>query len=224
MSGPPHKGSAALVDETLAMPGFRGMVRHLSGLKERYEPALVQAFVERSHAEMRKHPREAAKHARLAEIVAVSIRDEGGRVDALRALAQASMLHGRFRMALKALNAGVAAVRKSGNEAQLAALDTLRLQPLVHLGQYDEARSTGQRTLMIFERLGDRSGLLRTHMALADLATRLDRPRDALRHHNWPARRSLPLSGRTSWSRRKRCEATFRPVGVPLPGSGWSSG
>ncbi|MFB3065856.1 MAG: CHAT domain-containing protein [Planctomycetota bacterium] len=183
MSGPPHNGSASLVDEILAVPGFRGRVRHLSGLKERYEPSLVQAFVERCHKGMRRHPREAAQHARLAEIVAVSIRDEGGRVDALRALAQASMLHGRFRTALKALNAGATAVRKSGNESQLATLDMLRLQPLVHLGQYDEARSTGQRTLMIFDRLGDRSGLLRTHMALADLASRLDRPRDALRHH-----------------------------------------
>ncbi|MFQ5845530.1 MAG: tetratricopeptide repeat protein, partial [Planctomycetota bacterium] len=174
---------AQIAVETLASPRFRARVRALAGLRERYSKALVREFVGRAHEEMRRQPREAAQYARLGEIVAVEIRDGGGRIDALRALAQASMLHGRFPVALKALDAAVAASRKRGEEDAAADLDVLRLEPLIHRERYHEARATGDRSLALFERQDNHQGLVRTHLALADLALRVDRPRAALRHY-----------------------------------------
>jgi len=173
-----------VVEATLAAPRYRNRVRRLAGERKRWAPALAKAFVARAYAEMRRRPREAAQCARLAGKVAVEVGDADGRVASLRALAQACLVQGRFGPALKVLDAAMEAAGPEPDDACLAAVDVLRLQPLIHMGRYDDAQAAGRRCLEAFERCGDLAGRIRAHMALADIAFRMDRPRDALRHYS----------------------------------------
>ena len=90
---------------------------------------------------------------------------------------------GRFDAALRALDEA-SWLASVVNDTELGtALDLLRLHPLIHVERYSEARAVGARLLVHFRHKNDVKGLMRTHMALADLAFRLDRPWEALRHY-----------------------------------------
>ncbi len=176
--------AATITGITAPITGFADRIQYLRALREHYSPALVQALVARAHKDIRRDPNEAAQCARLAQVVAREIGDVAGRVAALRALAQASVLIGCFARALTVLDAATTAAKDLDDETQLAELEALRIYPLIHLERYDEARATGRSTLTFFERTGKRAGMIRVRMALADLALRLDDPRKALRHYN----------------------------------------
>jgi CHAT domain-containing protein len=185
---------ASLVDETLAIPLFRRRMGHLRTLRPHYRTELADEFVARAHAVMRCDPREAAQCARFARRIAIETDSEDGRIEALRVYAQACILDSRYPAALRALEDASQALRRQGDESSVAELEILGLQPLIHLERHGEARLAGERCLTAFEKASNRNGLIRAHMALADLAFRLDRPKEALRHYSAVDRLITPES------------------------------
>jgi CHAT domain-containing protein len=177
------RNAIALVDETLALSSYRARCRHLRARREHFSPPLLHELVARAHVVLDSDPGEAAQRARLAELVAEALADEEGRLDSLRALAHAYILQGRFPFGLKGLEAAGALLREHGDHTRIQELDILRPQPRRPFGHYDELCAIAARSLALFEERGDREGAICTHLALAHLALRMDRPRDALRHY-----------------------------------------
>ncbi len=164
----PSESLAAIIDETLAAPALRDQVRLLSTHKATYSPALVAAFLSRAHAEMRQNPGAADQQASLATLVAREIGDNAGLIASLRAQGQALVLHGQFPRALKAFDDALAILhRDRSHDDEIGELEVLRLQPLINLERYSEARNSGGRLLAEFEMSGNSEGLVRTRMALA---------------------------------------------------------
>lgn len=171
----------AIIEAAMAEPRHRARVRALRRFEPQFSAELWRELVSRANAAMRSEPRVAAQFARLAGVVALAVGDLSGRLTALRTLAQASLLGGRFRVALKVLHAATALARTGdAAQAERAQLEVLRVQPLLHLERYEEARACAERSLVLFERLADATGQMRARMALADLAFRLDKPKEAL--------------------------------------------
>lgn len=168
--------------QVLAEPSYRARLKALKGLRAHFGPELLAAFVAEADALTRAEPKGAIERARLATIVAKATADRRGEAEALRALADAYLVASQFARGLRTLEAAATAAR-AVDEAWAVRLDAQRVHPLVHLERYDEARAAGEAAIRCFEALNDRRSLLRTHMALADLEYRLDRPREALRHY-----------------------------------------
>jgi CHAT domain-containing protein/tetratricopeptide (TPR) repeat protein len=168
----------------LALQGYRKRLRRLRAQRSAYSPALLHELIARAYVLLRTDPTEAAQCARLGEQVAKTLAEEEGRHDSLRALAHAFILGGRFPSGLKALEAAGVVMREHSDNTRLNELDLLRLQPNRELAYYDELSAIGRRVLALFDHRGDGDGVLHTHMALAHLAFRAGRPRDALRHYD----------------------------------------
>lgn len=182
----PDRGHSVpvLVDAALAVHGYRKRIRHLRAKRDAYSPALVHELISRAHVLLRHEPAEAAQCGRLAELVAKTLDEEEGRRDSVRALAHAFILGGRFPFGLRALEAAGVVMREHADQTRLNELDLLRLQPNRGLEYYDQLSAIGRRSLALFGERGDDEGVLDTHMALAHLAFRVGRPRDALRHYD----------------------------------------
>ncbi|MDF1700410.1 MAG: hypothetical protein P1V36_04555, partial [Planctomycetota bacterium] len=98
-------------------------------------------------------------------------------------LTQACMLLGRYPEALRAVDQALVLLRLRGDRRERAELQSMRVEVLTQLERWPEAREVGLRALATFEALDHTKGLIRIRMALADLATQLDQPREALRHY-----------------------------------------
>jgi hypothetical protein len=173
---------AALARRVLKATGHRARLEALRALRPGFDASLSAAFVAEADALVRARPAAAVERARLAAVVARKLRDPRAEAEAQRALADACVVSSRFARGLKALDRA-AQVARTVDAAWAARLDAQRVHPLVHLERYDEARAAGEAAARHFEAEGDRRSLIRTHMALADLEYRLDRPREALRHY-----------------------------------------
>jgi len=176
---------SAIIDDALAVDDFLGRARRLATFSAAYSPSLVAALLARAHAAMRQDPGNAEQQAALAVLVAREIEDDTGLVAALRAQGQACVLHGQFPRALDAYDDALAILyRERAHDDDVGELEILRLQPLINLERYADARNSGERVLADFEQSGNSKGQVRAHMALADLAFRIDHPRAALRHYS----------------------------------------
>jgi CHAT domain-containing protein len=172
-----------LVDSLWSIPGHRARLRRLRGLKDRYDDGLVLELRRAAELELRKDPREAGRRAQLGLVVAEALGDARGTILCLIERTKAAVACGNFRFALESIAQASVLAQELDDEALRAQLDLLRLHPLISLERYTEARADGERVLAVFERRGDAGGRVLTRMALADLAFRLDRPREALRHY-----------------------------------------
>lgn len=173
-----------LASAILATDQYRERVRHLMTLKTSFNEALASEFESRAHESMRADPRHAEQCARLAYIVAREVGPTAARIRALRAEAQAATLGSRYQIALSSLARASDLARGEGDPVLSAELEVLRVPALVHLERYTDAAHAARTSLRTFENENSASGQIRAHMALADLAFRLDQPRQALRHYH----------------------------------------
>ncbi|MDH3591061.1 MAG: hypothetical protein OER88_04240, partial [Planctomycetota bacterium] len=130
----------------------------------------------------RADPSLAARHARLGVEAAHRAGNQALLCDAWISLAQSRLMLGRFAPALRALAAALAAAQD--DEARRARIDLARVHPLVHLGRYEEAAAAARTAEAAYVASDDTNGRIRAHMALGDIAFRLDRPRAALRAYS----------------------------------------
>ncbi len=164
----------------LAARGFPARSRRLRRYTARFAPELRDEFQRRAHARMRVHPRDAVEIARLAVIVTEHIDGPVARARALSAWAQAAMLGGDHRQALRIIRKAADLSLDAASPAA-AEIETLRAQALMHLERYDQAAAAIERARAGHDMRGDRKGLLWTTLVLADLAFRRDEYRAALR-------------------------------------------
>ncbi len=162
----------------LSLDTFRSRSRALRRRRDGFSAELATTLLDEARTLVRTSPREALERGRLAAIVAQGIGDASLVCDAARIAAKASLVTGDFRAALRHLDG-----LRGADATTTAELNVLRVQAFVHLERYDDARTTAARALAAFTETRDRSGIARTRMALADLAFREDRPRDALPHY-----------------------------------------
>jgi tetratricopeptide (TPR) repeat protein len=173
-----------IVDALLSIPEQRDRMRRLRGLLNRPgTPRLVEELRESAASALRRDPREADRRARLGLAAADAACDLGGRAACLIERAKACVMSGDAAAALGAVEEASRIARRLGDDAALAQAELVRLQPLIVLERHEEARACGERALAGFVRRDDANGRILAHMALADLAFRLDRPRDSLRHY-----------------------------------------
>jgi len=172
-----------LVDDLIAIVEQRDRLHWLRCRRRDYDERLVEEIRRRAESVLRRDPREAGRRAQLGLVVAETIKDRPGRLRCLVARAKASILCGDSTPALDAIEDAEHLARALGDETLLAEVELLRLQPVIALEKYDEARAVGEAALEAFIRRGDGKGELGTRMALADLAFRMDRAHDALRHY-----------------------------------------
>jgi CHAT domain-containing protein/tetratricopeptide (TPR) repeat protein len=177
------RSAAVVAGEVLARPTWEERAHGLASLTGDFTPDLARMFLRAARDGIRDDPGDAAGHARLARTVATTLEDTPLRIESLRTLGQALVLRGAFGPALEALDTAADLARGADDERQAAELEMIRLHPLVHLERYAEVRLGARRALAFFTREDDRSGRIRVHMALADLAFRRDRAREALREY-----------------------------------------
>lgn len=182
-SSPAGSSPSAVADVVLAAPGYRARLRKLQESEPHFRPELADVLLARAGNEIRQDPRMSAQMARLAGHVAVAIQDGPRRIAALRSRAEAAIVGGTYRTALTALDEASSLLQRDGDDALAIEIDALGMQTLTHLERYEEASEIGQRALRALEQKHDLPGRIRVLMALADLAYRLDRPREALRRH-----------------------------------------
>lgn len=175
--------AAVVAGEVLARPSWDDRTRRLASVEADYTADLAEMFLRAARDGMRRDPADAAGHARLARTVATALDAPALRIGSLRTLGQALLLQGQFERALESLDTATDLARAAGDERQVAELDMIRLHPLVHLERYAEVRLGAKRARAFFEREDDQPGRIRVHMALADLAFRRDRAREALREY-----------------------------------------
>lgn len=171
-----------VVDAALSRAGMDARREWLVSSGAALSPALSAAFAARAHAAMRSDPAEAEKRAGLALFVAESCADGKGIVEARGARAQAAILLGRHQDALADLDAARAAVPAS--ETAPAEIDVLAVEALLYTERWEQAETLGGRVLERCRADGDAKGEAWIRMTLADLAFRLDRPREALAHYH----------------------------------------
>ncbi len=183
--------AAAILDEALSAPS--GSLRRdvLLAHADAFSPELVEACLDRARDNQRRDPGLAESSAQLGLLVAETLEDDLACRNCLRVLAQAHTLGGRHSEALSALDRALSLFDVEEDPQTAAELRALRVQALTYLEQYDAAEAEGHRILEAFHRLEDLRGILRTRMALAELAIRRDRPRSALRHYH-AVERALP--------------------------------
>lgn len=167
----------------LAYPDQFARLRRLRDHRPRYDPDLVEGFRRRAHDDLRRDPREAGRTAQLGMVVAEAIRDPKGRLGCLVERAKAALLCGDPVLALDSVEDAARIAAAHCGDADRAQIEILRLQTLVSLGRNAEGRVRGENLLADVQRSGDRRSCILAHTALADLAFREDRPRDALRHY-----------------------------------------
>lgn len=167
----------------LAVSGHRERMRMLRDHADRFDAELVEELRRSAERELRRDPREAGRRAQLGFAVADSLNDDRARIACLIERTKAAVHCSNPPLALMSVDQAARHAKDLGDEALEAQLELLRLHPLIALERYSEARSGGERVLAVFERRGDDKGRLLARMALADLAYRADRPREALRHY-----------------------------------------
>ncbi|MDJ0974717.1 MAG: CHAT domain-containing protein [Planctomycetota bacterium] len=167
----------------LSASAYRARLRTLRAGRHQIALAHIGAFLERAKEELRQAPHDARQLARLALWSARHIEDRAATRKCLRVLVQASTLGGCFSEGLRAVEEAIALARIEGDDAEAAELEVMRVQLLVNLEEYTEARESGRSVLCVFEAQGNTRGIIRARMALADLAYRIERPREALRHY-----------------------------------------
>lgn len=185
--------AGTILDAVLACASAEQRREALLPYAEAFDHELIQAFLRRAYETLRVHPGEAEELARNALFMAEYTQDEVGRRDSLRVVAQAHTLSGRHGEALEALDSALALAEVQGDKQVATELRALRLQALTYLERYEAAEAEGQQVLEAFYLLEDLKGVLRTRMALAELAIRRDRPRAALRHYH-AVEKALPAA------------------------------
>ena len=175
-------GQPEIVSDVLRAPEYRVRARRLREHRADFAPLHVDAFLTRAHEVLRTDPAQARQCARLGLYVARNLDESAPTVACLRVLAQAGLLVGRFPEALRAVDEALDLLRPHGGARERGELRAIRVQVLTQLERWPEAREVGLRVLEDFEAVGDVRGIIRIRLALADLATNLERPREALRH------------------------------------------
>ncbi|MDJ0522194.1 MAG: CHAT domain-containing protein [Planctomycetota bacterium] len=188
--------AASILDAALAPTGFQARRDALLEHAAAFDDDLVQLALRRAYETMRVSPVDAEEITRLALVIAETLDSKEGRRDSLRAQAQAFTLAGRHGDAIATLDQALDLTDAEAEEQVATELRVLRLQSLTYLEKYDEAETEGNQILEAFNRLEDLKGVLRTRMALAELAIRRDRPRAALRHYH-AVERALPPTAST---------------------------
>ncbi|MDJ0975938.1 MAG: CHAT domain-containing protein [Planctomycetota bacterium] len=176
-------GSSGVIDEVLAVRGYRNRMRKLRSFRTSFSPELSDAFVKRAGTVMRKDPAESSQMARLGLLVANVVDDPERRFGCLRTQAEADLVGGSFPSALRALDRVAEGRREEKNHLAAAEIEALRISALLHLDRHGDAREAGRRALEIAREHEDVGVELRVRMSLAELAFRADRPREALRHY-----------------------------------------
>ncbi len=171
-----------IVNDVLRTPHYGARARRLREHHDGFAPSHVDGFLARGHEVLRSDPAQARQCARLGLYVARRLDEAAPTVACLRVLTQAALLIGRFPEALRAVDEALDLLRPSGSMRERSELRTMRVQVLTQLERWPEAREVGLRVLEDFEAVGDVRGIIRIRLALADLATNLERPREALRH------------------------------------------
>jgi CHAT domain-containing protein len=174
---------ASIADNVVSIPDQVARLRVLRGFERCFAPELVEEFRRRAEETLRRDPREAGRLAHLGLAAAESIRFRPGRLGCLVERAKAALLCGDSRLALESATEAGRIARELSESTKEAEIDLLRLQTLTALERHDDALSVGREVLARFEQRADVKGTILSHLALADLAFRIDRPRDALRHY-----------------------------------------
>lgn len=183
----PSDDAASIVREVLRGRTFAARARRLHNRRPSFGEPLRLELHTRALGLLRKDPRDAAEHARLAVIVAEACGTAEQRADGLCVRAQACITQGEHRAALHVLTrAAKSAVPGSSLAARI---DTLTAQACMHLERYAAAAAAAQRALASHEARYDDAGVIWATMTLADLAYRRDDPREALRFLNRAERR-----------------------------------
>jgi CHAT domain-containing protein len=183
LSDPGAPSARETVDALLAVTGHRDRLTRLRQFVGVYSAELVEELRKSAEAALRRDPREAGRRAQLGLAVAEAIRDGPGRIACLIERAKADVLCGDAGLALASVEEASVLAREAGDAAAEARIELLRLQPLIALERYDEARTCGGRLLATLAQRGDDGGRILAHMALADLSFRVDQPREALAHY-----------------------------------------
>ena len=181
----------------LARPSYGSRARCLRGRRALFSAELVDGFLAQAHDVMRSDPAKARQLARLALYVARTLDGNAIRGRCLRALCQAGLVSGHYPEALRSVDAALEMLGVEAESVTRAELQSLRVQILTQLEQFTEARRTGEQALGVFERHGQRSGIIRARMALAALATQVAAPREALAHYA-AVQRLLPPTAKPS--------------------------
>ena len=171
-----------VVNGLLTAPDPKAVLRSLIENDEDRGKAVVRELLARMRRSIRRSPVEARWCGELAEQGSRQLGDPKLRAASLRLLAQTHLVNGDSTDALVTLAEGAGIARDAGDEVEAANLDAYAVTALVNLERYDDARRLAHACLDAFARHEEVMGLLRTHVALADVEFRTDRPRQALRH------------------------------------------
>jgi tetratricopeptide (TPR) repeat protein len=208
--------TAELADAILALDGREARRAELSRLGPRQTPALARALCARAHEVMRSDPAGAAQRAELALEVADGVASSEAALDSASAVAQASVVVGRYEDALAtAEEASRRAVAAGVVPARLREVALVRVEALAHLERYDEARAAGASLVASCDAEGDLRGRIWSRMVLADVAFRTDEPREALRLYRevdalLPSNARASLRAALEVNRANALEATNR--------------
>src|SRR6187401_22803 len=125
----------------MSLPGHRERQRRLRELSGRLDAELVEELRRSAESMTRRDPREAGRRAQLGIMVAESASDVRGRIGCLLERAKAAVTGGNAPLALSSVDEAAALSRELGDETIEAQADLLRLQPLISLERYAEART-----------------------------------------------------------------------------------
>lgn len=187
-----------VADAILSHAGYAERVVALAALIPDAVPTAARELLARCHAVMRASPQEASDRARLALSAASACEDSVAMLASASALAQALVVLGHFADAVSTADAGLrrASLARLGEEARRE-LEIVRIGALANLERYTEARTAATSILQRCEREGELRGRVWLRMILADVDTRQDLPRAALRRYR-EVDAILPATAQTS--------------------------
>ncbi len=133
---------------------------------------------------IRADPRQAARLASMALLVADAIGDPLSRAKAIRARAYSLRASGSYSESLAAYESAAQIFSEAGDIREVARTRIGQNQSLMFLGRNEEALALGEEARQIFRRLRDRRNLALANLNLGVVYSYLDRHREAIRFYN----------------------------------------
>ncbi|MCP5069487.1 MAG: CHAT domain-containing protein [bacterium] len=162
--------------------GFEQRLQGMRAAPTGLDDALGRALLDRGHEMMRHDPTDAGVWARLARMVARD-EDHAVQLEATRVRGESLMLLGRFEEALAEARGGSSAADEVDALEERSKLDHIQVQALTHLDRYEDAMTLGSAALSRCNLANDPRGAVLLGMSLANLAFRMDLPKEALRYY-----------------------------------------
>lgn len=196
-AGGSDKDLDAAVEAVLAPAGYAARIAELARMPPSLVAAAAGRLVRRAYDVMRTEPEEGSERARLALSAATVAGDAAQMLAGASAVAQASLVLGRYPDVLATADAALRRAMQAGlPESDRRELELVRVQALTHLERYVEAEGSAVALAARCDREQDLRGRIWARMTLADVAFRMDAPRKALRCYR-EVEALLPASART---------------------------